>query len=321
MAFVCWKRMLILLVAIGILMAHCQRLEDSLAEEETQQIERNSREIDDDASADGLAVSDYWTKIGGSMIRPSVGRCGVWGVNIFFSVYYRRNTYDNPKSLGDGWLGVLNDKPIKIRQVSVGYNTVWALDQYYKPYYREGITASEPTGTKWVKLSDKTRVKYISVTQKGHVWGLSERDEPIFRKGASNTNIAGSEWQKVPGSRMQSIKAGEAGVWGINWGLPENNQLWYRKGTYGDPDTNTIGSEWLAVGGVFSYISVGDQRVYGTNYTSEIFYRSGISATVPTGDKWVETDTGVRGLSELAYLKDTLWAIDYNRAILAKIVT
>ncbi|XP_038056647.1 tectonin beta-propeller repeat-containing protein 1-like [Patiria miniata] len=305
----CLKRAMVLLVAFGM-MAHCQRMEEDLVAEETDILEAQA--------LDSPAVAAYWTTVGGTyIIRMSVGRCGVWVVNIYYSVFYRSNTYDSPKSLGDAWLGVPNDKLLKIRQVSVGYSTVWAINQYYGVYYREGITASKPRGDKWVKLSDNTKIKWITVTQKGHVWGLSSSQKVMYREGASNTNIAGTEWKTVSGVLLDTITAGKSGVWGLNYGL--TRKVWYREGTYGDPETNTVGSKWTDVQGVFNYICAGDDKVYGANYTSEIFYRNGMTAASPVGSNWGQTETGVNGLYHVAYVKDVLWAIDYSYTVRAKV--
>ena len=60
--------MAVLLVALGILMAHSHRLTD----EETEKNEGNRwNGFDVVAPDDGLTESDSWTKIGGTLIRLS----------------------------------------------------------------------------------------------------------------------------------------------------------------------------------------------------------------------------------------------------------
>lgn len=54
--------------------------------------------------------------------------------------------------------------------ISVGRNTVWAMDKYGEHYYREGVTETFPEGTKWLKIFG--RVQSVSVSANDEVFML-----------------------------------------------------------------------------------------------------------------------------------------------------
>lgn len=45
--------------------------------------------------------------------------------------------------------------------ISVGKNTVWAVDKFGEHYFREGVTETFPEGTRWLKIFG--RVQSVSV--------------------------------------------------------------------------------------------------------------------------------------------------------------
>ena len=57
--------------------------------------------------------------------------------------------------------------------ISVGRNTVWAMDKYGEHYYREGVTETFPEGTKWLKIFG--RVQSVSVSATDEVFMLYYR--------------------------------------------------------------------------------------------------------------------------------------------------
>ena len=67
----------------------------------------------------------------------------------------------------------------------------------------------------------------LDVSDNGHVWGVN-KNQDIYR-------WTGKNWQHIGGKAIQ-VTVGPSGVWVVN----RANNIYYRKGTYGD--SNTAGS-------------------------------------------------------------------------------
>ena len=67
----------------------------------------------------------------------------------------------------------------------------------------------------------------LDVSDNGHVWGVN-KNQDIYR-------WTGKNWQHIGGKAIQ-VTMGPSGVWVVN----RANNIYYRKGTYGD--SNTAGS-------------------------------------------------------------------------------
>ena len=78
----------------------------------------------------------------------------------------------------------------------------------------------------------------LDVSDSGHVWGVN-RNQDIFR-------WTGRNWQHIGGKAVQ-VTVGPSGVWVVNRG----HNIYYRRGTYGDP--NTAGSGVSILSPIQSY--------------------------------------------------------------------
>ena len=68
---------------------------------------------------------------------------------------------DNP--YGTGWSVIENGIITNgIRQIALGKNTVWALDNEGNVFFRSGVTLMKPEGLKWVHIP--ANVSNISVS-------------------------------------------------------------------------------------------------------------------------------------------------------------
>lgn len=75
-------------------------------------------------------------------------------------------TRENPS--GNGWLEIDQGTITHgIKQISLGENSVWALDNQGNVFYRAGITELKPEGTQWVHIP--ANMSNISVSFTGQV--------------------------------------------------------------------------------------------------------------------------------------------------------
>ncbi|XP_071804529.1 uncharacterized protein [Asterias amurensis] len=216
---------------------------------------------------------DPWSGLEGSLKHVSVGLAGVWGVNCKDQIYYREDTYEE-EVLGRDWVEVEG----KLVQVDVGDDVVWGVNSCQNIYYREGILGRNPTGNDWVLVEGS--LKHVSVSQHGHVWGVNKHDDIYHRIGASFWNPGGDSWKKICG-HLKQISVGEAGVWGVN----SAHNIYYRDGTFGDPESDPNGTGWTHVDGQLNYISSAE-NVYGVNCNGCVFKRVGRCSTNPVGTNW-----------------------------------
>jgi hypothetical protein len=45
-----------------------------------------------------------WDSTDGFLVQVSVGEAGVWGVSRWDGIYYRENTYGDPRDIGTEWI-------------------------------------------------------------------------------------------------------------------------------------------------------------------------------------------------------------------------
>jgi len=202
-------------------------------------------------SARFAALTARWAAIPGRLTRISKGRAGVWGVNRYQNIYVLNSN-------GRSWTHVAG----KLVQISSG-SQVWGVNKHDYIFRYLG-------NNRWQHIPG--RLMNIDVSDNGSVWGIS-RDQKIWR-------WTGKGWQNVGGRAVQ-VTVGPAGVWVIN----RNQDIFYRRGTYGDP--NSAGNGWIHIPGKLKWGSSGADIYVGVNRNNDIFYRKGISAKRPTGTNWV----------------------------------
>ena len=71
----------------------------------------------------------------------------------------------------------------------------------------------------------------LDVSDNGHVWGVNS--------GGNIYRWTGRNWQHI-GGRAKQVTVGPSGVWVVNRG----NNIYYRRGTYGDRNTAGSGVCW-----------------------------------------------------------------------------
>ncbi|XP_063689003.1 uncharacterized protein LOC134822077 [Bolinopsis microptera] len=199
----------------------------------------------------GVAVTAKWQAIPGSLTRISKGRSGVWGVN------RRGNIY---KLNGKSWTRI----PGNLEHISSGGSSVWGVNKHGHIYRDAGHN-------KWQRIPGS--LTNLDVSDNGHVWGV-KKNQDIYR-------WTGKNWQHIGGKAIQ-VTVGPSGVWIVN----RANNIYYRKGTYGD--SNTAGSGWIQISGNLKWISSGRNIVVGVDSGNNIYYREGMRAPRPTGTGWVQ---------------------------------
>lgn len=53
-----------------------------------------------------FALGTGWKMVSGNLKQISVGKCGVWGVNSDYQVWFRLNTFGDPETDGTGWMRI-----------------------------------------------------------------------------------------------------------------------------------------------------------------------------------------------------------------------
>lgn len=84
---------------------------------------------------------------------------------------YLQGTYRRPISQGFSWKKVEG----RLKQLDVGTDCVFGVNDHDEIYYRSGISSGNPAGTSWVQLPGS--LKHISVSPSGAVWGVNNHNE------------------------------------------------------------------------------------------------------------------------------------------------
>lgn len=113
--------------------------------------------------------------------------------------YFKRTgiCINNPS--GTDW--VLLDSPSNdtiIKQIGLGSDSVWAMDNYGKVYYRIGITPNLLQGKKWVNV--RSNSTNISVSSSNSLWAINWDDLRLYYRAGidlESGEVGGTEWKKV----------------------------------------------------------------------------------------------------------------------------
>jgi hypothetical protein len=226
-------------------------------------------------------------------IHVSAGPLGVWAIDGLNNVYYQ--TYDS------SWM-LIPENIIKIKQLDVG-SGVWAINTADEIYVREGINSGNSTGTSWKRVYGW--LMHVTSNVNYHTWGVDSKYKVFYRLGASSSNPTGDTWTGNYGWIMH-ICAKSSGVWGLN-GI---NTVWYKQNTYGyQVDSTLLIDNWLQVGSVqLTYLSVGEDIVWGLNSNGDMIYRKGITSNVPIGTEWVSLSYNTGGRKIEVY-KNHIWVV------------
>ena len=113
-----------------------------------------------------------------------------------------------------------------------------AIDQVY---VRQGVTDSDPSGTKWNLLSSQP-LTHVDSGPRGIVYGLDRNDRIYCRTGISSDVREGTGWKMLPGL-LTYVSCNVLGCYGVD----AHNQVWYRHGVNAE---NCAGSTWTVIDGV-----------------------------------------------------------------------
>lgn len=152
--------------------------------------------------------------------------CGnkvAWGIDSSGVPHFRFGVHAREPGTGmsPAWVPV-EDHLGPLLQVAVSPDDwlVWACDEEYSVYARNGVTVDFPVGRKWVKILSQ-KIKELAATS-DRMYGLTPSGELMCRHGISESNVQGSFWRKLPG-KYEHISTGP---YGELWTLDNKGQVW-----------------------------------------------------------------------------------------------
>lgn len=240
---------------------------------------------------------------------------GVWAIKIDQTVVYKDGTGHGATGKGNGWTSIMG----KMRQLSVGSQTLWAINAADEVFVRAGLTKDDPKGKEWNKIDGS--MKTVSCGPTGVCWAVDKKDVVWRRLGAKESNPIGTKWQSVTG-RLQHVSVGQAGIWGIS----PKNEVMFRDGTYDLPGEAEGSGGWTKVDGMMVWLSSGVNIVWGVSANGELWYRAGIEQSNPMGTNWFKMQTKTFGDKSVEWKMiagDTsagcLWGIEAGDVITVKL--
>ncbi|XP_038118862.1 tectonin beta-propeller repeat-containing protein [Culex quinquefasciatus] len=175
-----------------------------------------------------------------------------------------------------------------------GLLLVWAVTAHGRVMFRAGVSTTSPEGLRWTSVTTPSgcEVSQIAVGPAGLVWASLYNGRAIVRAGVTRDVPMGTTWLEVkpPGTNLKitQVSVGTNSVWCVT----NDNHVWFRRGVHGEAsgicEDAAIGSGWVEMVGNISYISVApnDQVFAVGSEDRALYFRSGVSATDPTGKKW-----------------------------------
>lgn len=175
-----------------------------------------------------------------------------------------------------------------------GHLWVWAITAHGRVMLRTGVSTTSPEGLRWTAISTPSgcEVSQISVGATGLVWAVLYNGRVIVRSGVTKDIPTGESWLEVkpPGNGLKilQVSVGTNSVWCVT----NDNHVWFRRGVKGESagisEDSAIGSGWVEMVGTISSVSVAanDQVFAVGSEDRALYFRSGVSASDPTGKKW-----------------------------------
>lgn len=141
---------------------------------------------------------------GHEVSQVSVGVCGlVWAIITDGRALVRTGvTRENP--MGDDWKEVKPPQAdLRLIQVSVGMDAVWAVTHDGTVWFRKGIKGDMSgmceqlaTGTGWVEMLSKMAL--VSVAPNDQVWAIGHDDRCLYyRTGITRSELTGKKWRLI----------------------------------------------------------------------------------------------------------------------------
>ncbi|XP_028395242.1 tectonin beta-propeller repeat-containing protein 1-like [Dendronephthya gigantea] len=132
----------------------------------------------------------------------------VWGIGEDGAAYMRVG-YEGNDVAGKMWDRIQPPGTNPLNTISVGKNTVWAVDKFGEHYYRSGVTQTFPEGVEWSKIFG--RVQSVSVAASDEVWVKCQGGlEKCFK--TSPDKPTGGGWVLALPKFWNSITARSVGI-------------------------------------------------------------------------------------------------------------
>ena len=144
----------------------------------------------------------------------------------------------------------------KLRDVTCGKRSVWAVDTDGTPHFRFGVHAREPgTGMSpaWVPVEDNPQpLRKITVSPDDWlVWACDVQYNVYVRTGVTADFPVGRNWELIPGEHVKDLCASNEKV----YALSQSGELLCR---YGISENNVQGNYWRKMPGKYEKITVGE---------------------------------------------------------------
>jgi hypothetical protein len=102
----------------------------------------------------------------------------------------------------------------KLKYISCGEYGHWGVNKANLIYFREGVSRSNPVGTKWRRIPGK--LTQLEAGQYGQVWGVNKRGWVYVRTGVTEQVPWGRGWKRVKTKKAWSrITIGVGTVYGV----------------------------------------------------------------------------------------------------------
>nr|XP_033819420.1 tectonin beta-propeller repeat-containing protein 1 [Geotrypetes seraphini]XP_033819421.1 tectonin beta-propeller repeat-containing protein 1 [Geotrypetes seraphini] len=155
-----------------------------------------------------------WLHVGTD--QPFVSVCvgadlQVWTIARDGSAFYR-GSVSLQQPAGDCWYHVPSPQKQKLKQISVGQTSVFAVDENGNLWFRQGITPSYPQGSSWEHVSNN--IRKVSVGPLDQVWVIADKVQGshslscgtvCHRTGVQPQEPKGSSWDYGIGGGWEHI--------------------------------------------------------------------------------------------------------------------
>lgn len=171
----------------------------------------------------------------------------------------------------------------KIKHLSVGALTVWAVDSNGQVWIRIGSIRGDDEGSVlaqvWLPLDNPKHTEFISVEvncNDSMVWAIDAKGAVYARDGVKEDFVVGQQWREVEGVALKSVCLSSYVV----YGLCITGEIVCR---FGVSEENSIGDYWKKIPGCFPQISVNsagelwaisdDEKLYARKMKCLVFLR------------------------------------------------
>ncbi|XP_014095584.2 tectonin beta-propeller repeat-containing protein [Bactrocera oleae] len=181
-----------------------------------------------------------------------------------------------------------------------GTMIVWAITAHGRAMFRTGVNTSSPEGLRWnaINTPPGCELAQISVGPTGLMWAVLYNGRAIVRTGVTRDNLSGEAWLDVKPPVSSNDATGNLKITQVSvgtdsvWCVTNDSHVWFRRGVKGEAagisEDAAIGSGWVELIVNISSISVApNDQVFAVGSADRaLYFRSGVSASDPTGKQW-----------------------------------